>query len=308
METQSSGANPVGANVPSLPVEEKKSPAFHLFLYLVSFLSLGFVITGTIGNFFQMINKYLPDPVNSDQYYDYDFNQEFLKFAISALIVAAPIYFGVLYLINKKLDNGDIRPSSLVRKFVTYLAMFVFSAMSLGSLVSLVYNYLDGELTQKIFLKIVVFFGVSLFYLGFYFWEIRRTDFLAKKFYPLYFASIFIAAVALIVGFIVVDSPRVVREKKQDREIVYEMQNFSSRLDEAYRKNKKLPEVGQQDIKLERGIRYTRIDDINYELCASFKHAAKKQFSTDEWAHPAGDYCFKKDISSDIEPYMMPKE
>jgi hypothetical protein len=75
-------------------IEEKKNPAFHLFLYLVAFLALGFLVAGEIIVFFQMINKFVPDPESLRLNYSYVYyDNDALKFGLSALIVALPIYF-----------------------------------------------------------------------------------------------------------------------------------------------------------------------------------------------------------------------
>jgi hypothetical protein len=205
--------------------EEKSNPAFHLFLYLVSFLSLGFMVFGILVSFFQAINKFIPDSLLDSNLGGNYFDNDVMKFGLSALIVTIPIYYGVLFLLNKKLERMDILADSPVRKVITYLALVAFSAMAIGSLVTLLYTYFDGELTTRFVLKTIAFFVVSVFFFSFYFWEVRRAMFHDDKFNKLFAVSLLLAIGALVLGFFVIDSPKVAREKRQDNTTIQHIRN-----------------------------------------------------------------------------------
>lgn len=274
---------------------EKTNPAFHLFLYLAMFFSLGFVVFGAIGSFFSLIDKTLESIAES-------FYQESLRSAIASLVIAIPIYYPILFIINKKLSKGEINPDSVVRKAISYLAIFVFFAMSIGSLVSLLFGYLNGELAEVSFFKTLVFLAISALMFAFYFWEIRRTSF-SKKVFDIYFSlSLLIAFSAAATGFAIVDSPTVTREKKQDREIVEAMENARQRIENFYFNNGKLMGSEEfEDIGLEKDVRekitYNILGDKEYELCSRFNYSSEDGYIYDylknEWRFPAGDYCFK---------------
>ena len=283
-------------NVPMHEAEEKKNPAFHLFLYLVSFFSLGFVVQGIISIYFQIINKLVKDPLDVTGYYSGQLDSGALKMGISSLIVSFPIYYLLVYFINKKLEKGEIDPFSKIRKFITYFAMFVFSAMSIGSLIVLLYNYLDGEFTAKFFLKSLVFFVVSIFFFVFYLKEIRRKEFPGKFWKPLFVLSMMITLSALAGGLLVVDSPTVAREKKLDKEVVEEMNTVMYDIKSFYTANNRLPKVEENEIKPGKAVEYSRTGEAAYELCATFKQPAEKaevMYGREDWSHPAGRYCFK---------------
>ena len=74
--------------------ETNNNSAFHFFIYLVSFLALGFVATGIGAILFQFVNKFFPDAL---RYGSGRFSQEGIKYGIASLIVAGPLY---LYLIK----------------------------------------------------------------------------------------------------------------------------------------------------------------------------------------------------------------
>ncbi len=287
-------------------VEEEHNPAFHLFLYLVSFLSLGFLVAGILISFFQAINKFIPDPLD-DRYYNYVyFSNDAIKFGLSSLIVAIPIYFAILFLISRKLEKNEIDPSSLVRKFISYLALFVFAAMGIGSLISLLYNFFDGELTQKFLLKVIVFFIVSAFFFGFYFWEIRRKDLTKRHFMPFYLASLGFAVASMILGFVVIDSPKVARQKRLDQNVISTIKSKSTEVNGFYQNNKKLPDKKDIYIDPEDNIVYQQGEGTHFEICGIFLRQAEKgeeRFNENEdWSHPAGGYCFLFDANR--EPYI----
>ncbi len=210
---------------------EKQNPAFHLFLYLVSFLSLGFLVAGILISIHQAINKFIPDSLEDSSYFDNDA----IKFGLSALIVTIPLYYGILFLLNKKLERKEIPADSLVRKVITYLALVAFSGMAIGSLVAIMYNYFDGELTTRFVLKAFSFFLVSLFFFGFYFWEIRRAEFVKSIFIKLFLISIGIALVSMILGFFVIDSPKTARDKRIDNDLIVNMQDASRKINQKFK-------------------------------------------------------------------------
>jgi hypothetical protein len=270
---------------------EKRNPAFHLFLYLVAFISLAFVVAGINNVYFQLINKFIQEP-EGVRVYSAMFDSGALKFAISSLIVAAPIYLGVFSMINRKLIKEEIEAASFVRKVITYLALVAFSAMSLGSIVSIIYNYLDGELTQKFFLKTLVFFIVSGYFFSFYFWEIRRKVFDLKQFRMFFSLAVLLVLSALIVGFAIVDSPQVTREKRQDQQLLERLSTFRYDINNFYEQKKQLPDIEKKELVLPQGIIYKKLSESDYQLCANFKHDSGASRFEGELTYKAGEYCF----------------
>jgi hypothetical protein len=277
---------------------EKSNPAFHLFLYLSSFFSLGFLIGGLLTTLFQFVNKFIPDSAfGKDVFAVSAFDDASLKVGISMLLIASLVYFTTAYLINKKLEKGEIRPDSVVRKFITYIALFVLVAISIGSLATLFYNYLTGELTGNSFGKIIAFFAVNGFFASFYFWEIRRKDFLDKRFKDLYFIALGVVALAFVFGIVVSDSPRVTREKKIDQSVVSEMQMMNSNIEIFFSNNNRLPKADEIEKSAKFAVEYSIKTEKTYELCGEFLQAKESvNFFDKQWNHPAGKHCFTLNI------------
>jgi len=286
--------------IPAAKGNEKMQPAFHLFLYLTTFFSLGFLMSGIIAIYSQLVNKYVEDTAILDQFSSGStFDDSGVKYGLASLVIAAIVYFPISYLINKKLAKGEIRQDSLVRKFLTYIALFVLVAITIGSLAVLFFNYLNGELTGNAFGKIIVFFLTSLFFAAFYFWEIRRKEFLEKLFRIFYGAAIVIALSGLITGLVIGDSPNVAREKKIDSSVVSEMQKMKGNIETIYNNKKSMPATDEIQTSAKFQIKYVVKTDREYQLCAKFLQTQdKKDFYQKQWNHPAGDYCFTFNIDS----------
>lgn len=277
-------------------VAEKNQPAFHLFLYLTNFFALGFLLSGIINIYFQLVNKYVEDTAleNISQYDDGS-----LKYGLAVLVIAGLIYFPIAYLINKKIEKGEIRSDSLVRKFLTYIALFILTAIAVGNLVALFYNYLTGELTGNIFWKIVAFFVATAFFAYFYFWEIRRKESIDKNYKIFYAVAVAIALSGLITGIVIGDSPKVAREKRIDSQVVMEMQNMRSNIESIYTNTKKLPIVQEIQKSAKFEIDYVVKNDKEYQLCSVFLQGQdEKDFYMKEWNHPVGNYCFTFNIEA----------
>jgi len=143
------------------------------FLYLLSLIALGFFAISAGNIVFQIINKNITDIVES---YNMRYSIQALRFAISALIVATPIYFVTVWQINKNLAKGLLDKDSGIRKWLTYLIILISSVVIIGDLIAVINSFLNGELTTKFALKtltILVIAGVTFSY---YLYDIKREE------------------------------------------------------------------------------------------------------------------------------------
>ena len=137
------------------------------FLYLLSFSTLG-AWTFALGSLlFTVINAWLPDPVTSPNVY------QSIAYSVStqmaSMIVAFPIYAWVLRLLGKELERHPEKARSGVRKWLSYLALFIAAGCVIGDLITFLAFFLRGELTARFGLKVLVVLviagGVFWFYL-----------------------------------------------------------------------------------------------------------------------------------------------
>ncbi|PIT93665.1 hypothetical protein COU00_03075, partial [Candidatus Falkowbacteria bacterium CG10_big_fil_rev_8_21_14_0_10_43_11] len=94
----------------------KNNSAKFAFFYLLSLVSLGFLAVSVGIVIFQIINKNIIDVVEEWRM-RYDLGA--LRFAMSAIIVAAPVYYFSALQINKNLFTGHLDKEAGVRRWLT---------------------------------------------------------------------------------------------------------------------------------------------------------------------------------------------
>lgn len=134
---------PVPRPRPSLSAREA-------FMYLLLFTAL-YIVAFNLGSLtFQLINVAFPDPASSvPETYTFDS----IRWSISSLIVALPVFLYMSRLTSRAVMLDPNKRMSPVRRWLTYLTLFVAACVLIGDLVSLIYNLLGGELTARFALK-----------------------------------------------------------------------------------------------------------------------------------------------------------
>ncbi len=288
----------------------------YAFLYMLSLAALMF--TGfSIGMIaFQIINKYVPDAINQ---FRSSFDTGALRFALSALIVAAPVFFIVNYFIYKGLFKGVLTKDSGVRKWLTYFILLVSSVVILGWFIGLINTFLGGELTLKFALKALVSILISALAFSFYLYDIRRKNIKGvknKTIRTYFYVALIIVISALVFAFAFGESPVEARNKKLDNAILNDFSSIESALNRYHEDNEKLPEslsileqeiefISQDDLtdpETSSVYQYDILGDEKYELCANFRTSnledddRMNEFYKETWPHDKGHQCIKKNI------------
>lgn len=286
---------------------------------MLSLVALVFTAVASGMIVFQIINKKIVDLLSIAPG---GFSQDALKFSLSAIIIAAPIYFVMTRLINKNLLAGKLEKESGIRKWLTYFILLVSAVVMIGWLIATLNSFLNGELTAKFILKSATAIFLSAVIFSFYFYDIKRED--VKKnsliIRVYFYGSIVLILAALAAGFFFVESPFAVRSRKFDETIINKFNQLDNAINAYYGENGKLP--ADLNVLLNNGITYYLADsDLtdpetnkifdykasskdSYELCAIFK-TANKQANSDinnyvdkRWLHDAGYQCLKQKIAA----------
>lgn len=291
-----------------------KNSAKITFFYLLSLFGLVFTALTTGMILFQIINKLIPDVIN----YSGRFSARQLRFAISAVIVASPVYYWMTSLIQKSLKKGELDQESQLRKWMTYIIIFVSAIVIIISLIGVINNYLSGDLTSKIVLKLLTTILISGIVLSYYLYNIKRDNFKKNTVVKIYFwSSLALVLIILVSGFLIADSPAKVRNMKYDAEIIRDFNTISHEINSYNIRNSKLPEDleelenNTEFIKISNYIKneetrevyeYKVINDTEYELCATFRESnlddnQDRDYMYEEWPHEKGNKCFKKKVN-----------
>jgi len=301
---------------------QQNNAAKFAFLYMISLVALGFVAYSVGAIIFQIINKYISDPVNTYRAFYTCLDSGALRFAIASIIVSTPIYFITTRIINKELFMGNLDKESQIRKWLTFLIMFVSSVVIIGWLIAVIYQFLDGEITIKFILKALTVLAVSGTVLSYYWYDIKREITFGEKNKTIRayaWISLIVIFASLIVGIFFVESPQKMRDKKYDKATIGLLNQMESAVETHYRNKETIPENIEEllasstaisSVEVE-NITFQKTSDTNYELCATFKTSNKNSeecygsWLDEEWQHDAGHQCIEKIINDDESTPIM---
>jgi hypothetical protein len=144
------------------------------FVYLVLF-SMLYLSAYNVGVLlFETIDAAFPDP--ADQLLDAAYRRAAIRWAISTVIVAVPLFLYMSWLVGRDLAADPNKRHSKIRRWLTYLTLFIAATVLVGDVTSLIYNLLGGEITARFLLKVLVvaFIAGSVFW--YYLTDIRREE------------------------------------------------------------------------------------------------------------------------------------
>ena len=300
--------------------ETNNHSAKFAFLYMLSLVALVLTSLSTGMVIFQIINKYISDPIGR---FGESFSSDALRFAIATLIVAVPLFFLTSRQIYKDLFKGVLAKDSGVRKWLTYFILLVSSVIILGWFIGLINNYLGGELTIKFVLKAITAMGISIIVFTFYLHDIRRDKVVGQKdnVIKMYFYGSLIIIIAVFASaLLIVESPQQARDRKLDNAVLEDFNTISNGLNNYYSENQKLPatleelksevlfvaEENLKDPETGQAYKYEVIGDKKYQLCAIFRTSnvdnqdVSNRFYNEKWPHKAGTQCIDQNIEKDI--------
>ena len=297
-------------------MDTNNNSAKFAFFYMLSLVALIFMALSAGMIIFQIINKNIIDVL--EQYRGH-YSADQLKFAISALIISAPIFYFTARQIYKNLFSGALGKDSSVRRWLTYLVLFVSSVVMIGWLIATVNSFLDGELTIKFILKAVTAISIAASIFTFYLYDIKREQVAGKKdkvIQMYFYGSLAVVIAVFIASLFFVESPAKTRNRKLDNAILENFNDIDRAVSDYYYDEKKMPEnldklvsefnyLTNKDIEdplSKTKYEYNIIDNKKYELCASFRTSNKDQnevkynYYKDLWPHDAGYQCISQKV------------
>lgn len=148
------------------------SKARETFHYLLMFVSLAITVTSVGGAYFNAIDNYIKDPLD----YMGPYRFESLRWQLAAIIVASPVFFFVTRAVRRLVARAPELRRSGIRKWITYLALFIAAAVILGDLINVLAKFFGGELTPRFIWKSLTVLVISGLVFGYYFLEMRQDD------------------------------------------------------------------------------------------------------------------------------------
>ena len=143
------------------------------FTYLLLFSTM-YVVAFQFGSLlFDFINRAFPDPASGP---NERFARESIRFSVSSLIVALPVFLYMSRLTNRETTLDPTKRMSPVRRWLTYLTLFIAASVLIGDVTTLVYSLLGGELTTRFVLKVLVVAAIAGTVFWFYVSDLRADE------------------------------------------------------------------------------------------------------------------------------------
>lgn len=171
------GALAVYADLPFVVPVPRPRPylsAREAFFYLLLFSALYLAAYHLGSLLFDLITRALPDPADNE--YRVERLGESIRWSIASVMIAFPVYLFLANHLGKELARSPVKRLSPVRRWLTYLTLFIAGTVLMGDMITLVNGVLAGELTLRFLLKVVVAAAIAGSIFGYYLWDLRREE------------------------------------------------------------------------------------------------------------------------------------
>lgn len=291
-------------------------------MHLLSMIALYISSGSLIALLFQYVNLYFPDALQPIYYSGVAGT---IRWAMASLMIIFPIYLAVTHLLNREYSSSPEKRELRIRKWLVYFTLFVAALIISTDLVTLVYNFLGGDLTARFLLKIlIVAFVVGTVFL---YYGLDLKEKLTKSRLSMFlWGSVFIVALSLIGGFFTAGSPFKARLYNFDEQKVMDLQNLQYQIIEFWIQKQILPGsladlkndlTGYQpplDPEKNLSYGYKLADKLSFELCADFNLASYSALNVGKapvaapyyetypqnWNHEQGSKCFSRTIDPQL--------
>ncbi len=143
------------------------------FLYLLLFTALYISAVNLGAIAFLFLDRWLPDPgrVQPDTMF-----REGIRWAVSNLIVAFPLYLALTISREKAVRLDPRKRASRVRKWLTYLTLFLAAGVLIGDVIALVNGVLKGDPALRFLLKCLVVAAIAGTAFTYYLADLRQDE------------------------------------------------------------------------------------------------------------------------------------
>lgn len=171
------GALAVYADLPFVVPVPRPRPylsAREAFFYLLLFSALYLAAYHLGSLLFDLITRALPDPADNE--YRIERLGESIRWSIASVVIAFPVYLFIAHHLGKEMARSPVTRLSPVRRWLTYLTLFIAGTVLMGDMITLVNGLLAGEFTLRFLLKVVVAAVIAGGIFGYYLWDLRREE------------------------------------------------------------------------------------------------------------------------------------
>ncbi len=218
---------------------DTKAKALDVFIYLGIGISLVVSVYNLLQILFTAIDRKFVDVLN----YSYvDIYNSDVRMAVALLVVMYPLYVLLSWYVAKDIAKFLYKKDLTIRKVMIYATIFVTICSLIGTLVSIIYTYLGGELSVRFAYKALSVFVVSLGVFGYYFYSVKR-NYAVKSNVPL--ATTILATVVVVASLVwsisIVGTPSQMRAKRLDSTRLSDISSLQQQILSRFQSTDKLP-------------------------------------------------------------------
>lgn len=289
------------------------------FLYLLATVTLYVSVISGLMLLFQFINLGFPDPL------DYAVSvRASIRWGAAMLTILFPVFAFTTRFLHRDLVHFPEKAEYRIRKWLLYLTVFVAALVVIGDLITLLYNFLNGDLTIRFLLKILAVGLVAGGVFCYEMWDVRRTDFqTTSENRGISRGLVGVVVLVIVAGFYLSGSPFEQRRVRFDEQRLSDLQQIQYQVTEYWIAKSALPAaladvqnpltgfVLPTDPNTHEAYGYEKVSTLTFSLCATFdttsESASKnrdtypmKEGSMDFWDHGTGKVCFERTIDPDL--------
>lgn len=303
----------------ALPRSTAKDVFAHLFAIVTLYVSVvSFIVLG-----FQYIDVSFPDALN----FYYTGALDAIRGGMASLIVMWPAFVGISWFIQKDVKTDSEKREIGIRKWLLYLTLFATAITIVVDLITLVNYFLNGEITTRFVLKVLVVLATAIAVFAYYLWDLR-SDAGAKSMVPkkTAIATSLVVLATIVLGFLLVGSPAQQRKVRFDDQRVSELTSIQYEIANFYSTKRVLPTsladltnalsgfTTPTDPSTGAQFEYSVKSALSFELCATFETDSVTTglqtvpsyggygLPDQNWTHGTGRTCFTRTI----DPTMYP--
>ena len=278
----------------------------------------------------QTINVAFPDTL--EYQYAYTGYTSGMRFAVASLIIVFPVFIFLSWWNHRAIARAPELAGLGIRKWFSYLTLFLAGATIIGDLIAFLNTFLGGEITTRFVWKVLAVLVVSLFVFVYHLVELRKT--VISR--PVYRTFSSLAALLVIAGivwsFMVMGSPTTQRDLRFDQQRLYDLQNIQQMVVNQWQSAGKLPVALVEledsisgwkvplDPDTKTAYEYQKKGTLAFELCATFTLSSSVANSqnkmtvpypvgggvNENWDHTTGRVCFERTIDPTRYPVYKP--
>jgi hypothetical protein len=300
---------------PGLPVPRRSVSlsAREAFLHLVMFATL-YIFTFNVGAIlFALIETWLRDVAMVGQ----SAAPPMIRWALAGVITALPIFLWTTHVADRAIAREPEKRQSAVRRWLTYLTLFVAALVLIGNFSTIVSGALAGELSARTALKCLVVFAIAGAVFGHYLIGSRREegegDVPVRRVSWIGRLGIAGAVVAVVAGLWLNGAPSHSRSRELDGRRVNALGQLEVSVSTFYERSGRLPAsldevtsvpgvgfVNLSDPETRHRFGYARVDSLHYRISATFAGSdtlAESGLVLDErWRHGRGTVWFDRAV------------